>query len=436
MDGDDFVLDDPPSRPAADSRAPRSDAGGSRAVAVAAASTRPKGLSAAQKRVWVRRLHRVLRVGIQVMFFVLAPGLFAAAFNGAKYLFSQIGALQPLEVTSFAVVLVALLAFTVVFGRFFCGYACAFGALGDWMYAVAHGILSRTPLRGLRIPEKVMKALSLVKYGVVAAIGAACVLGVWAEVSGYSPWVAFAGFTSGSLDGVRKGAFVLLGACLVGMMLSERFFCRVLCPMGAVFALMPVLPFSSFTRTRAHCARKCGQCHDACPVDLWPDSDTLSHGECIACGRCVDACPLANVNLVAVAKPAGRDELAQVLDKANAAAAKKAEKALAVTREAAPAATIDVAEADAAAADGAEAAFDLSSSPVEEALARKSALREVLAGGRPVRKTRQTWHMLHGSGVMLTLVKAAVLLVLCWAVGVTRYLPSFGEVVAQIPWPF
>lgn len=410
LDGDDFVSGTSSREPQA--RMAQRGRGEVSTAASSASKVKAKGLSAAQKRVWTARLHRVLRIGIQVMFFVLAPGLFAAAFNGVKYLFSQIGALQALEPTSFVIVLVALLAFTVVFGRFFCGYACAFGALGDWVHTVVQGLLAKTPLRGARIPEKVMKVLSLVKYGIAAAIGVACVVGVWADASGYSPWVAFAGFTSGSLDGIRKGAFVLLGLCLVGMMLSERFFCRVLCPMGAVFALMPVLGVSSFTRTRSHCAHKCGQCHDVCPVDLWPDSDTLAHGECIACGRCADACPLANVNLVAVAKPAGKAELEAALAKANEAAAKKAQVALAA------------------------AATPAGAPSVAQAVARKSALREVLAKGKPVRKTRKTWHLLHGSGVAVTLLKAAVLLALCWAVGVTRYLPAFGDVMANIPWPF
>ena len=432
LDGDDFVLDGGAARERTARKTPAANRPASAAVAAGKKQAKAKGLSATQKRVWVARLHRVLRIGIQIMFFVLAPGLFAAAFNGVKYLFTQIGALQAFEPTSFVIVLVALLAFTMVFGRFFCGYACAFGALGDWIYTVVHGVLSKTPLRNARIPEPAMKVLSLVKYAVAAAIGVACVVGVWADLSGYSPWVAFAGFTSGSLDGIRKGAFVLLGLCLVGMMLSERFFCRVLCPMGAVFALMPVLGVSSFTRTRSHCAHKCGQCREVCPVGLWPDADTLSHGECIACGRCADVCPLSNVNLVAVAKPAGKAELEAALEKANATAEKNAQVTLAAAAVEAAAQT----QAQAVALLASDLSPEVHPSAVDEAVARKTALQEVLAKGKPVRKTRKTWHLLHGSSVALTLVKAAALLALCWAVGVTRYLPSFNEVMAQIPWPF
>lgn len=437
LDGDDFVGE--PSGGTGRAKAP---ARPKKAPGAAAkrADARGGARSAAQTRVWTARWHRVLRIGIQIAFFVLAPGLFAAAFNGVKYLFGQIGVLEPFEATSFVMVLLALLAFTVVFGRFFCGYACAFGALGDWVYAVVHGVLSRTPLRNARIPEGAMKALSLVKYGVAIAIAAACVLGVWADVSGYSPWVAFAGFTSGSLDGIRKGAFVLLGLCVAGMALSERFFCRVFCPMGAVFALMPVLGVSAFTRTRAHCARKCGKCHEACPVGLWPDADTLAHGECIACGRCADACPLSNVNLVALPKQAGRAELQRALEKAKQQADRnvRAASSSAATASAEDAASPRVLASAGAASAEVSAPFGAADrlSPAERAVARKQAFSEAWGQGRPVRKTRKGWLMLHGSGTAVVLVKAAALLALCWAVGVTRYLPSFGEVVAAVPWPF
>lgn len=445
LDGDDFIDAPASRRSSAGARGQKSPAqapAAASASAGAADGTKARRKSAAQTRVWVARWHRVLRIGIQIMFFVVAPGLFAAAFNGVKYFFTQIGALEPFEATSFVVVLVALLAFTIVFGRFFCGYACAFGALGDWVYTVVHGVLSRTPLRNARVPEGVMKALSLVKYGVAIAIAVACVLGVWADVSGWSPWVSFAGFTSGSLDGIRKGAFVLLGLCLVGMALSERFFCRVFCPMGAVFALMPVLGASAFTRTRSHCAQKCGKCHEACPVGLWPDADTLAHGECIACGRCADACPLSNVNLVALPKKEGVAEMRRTFDKVSAQAERKMSAATAAGAPALAKAAAATASGDGATAvattalEGTAACGQACSSPHVQAAARKLAFREAWGAGRPVRKTRSAWLMLHGSGTAVVLLKAALLLGLCWAVGVTRYLPPFNEVIAALPWPF
>ena len=95
------------------------------------AARKPKKGGKAAQRARAMRIHRIVRWCVQIGFFVLAPSIFSATFNGVKYLATQIGVRQAAEPTSFVVLLVAMLAFTILSGRFFCGYACAFGTLGD-----------------------------------------------------------------------------------------------------------------------------------------------------------------------------------------------------------------------------------------------------------------------------------------------------------------
>ena len=76
-----------------------------------------------------------IRAGIQLLFFVLFPSAFTAAFSGVKYIAGQMGTGAQIEITSFVLSLIILCASTVVFGRFFCGFACAFGSLSDWVRA-------------------------------------------------------------------------------------------------------------------------------------------------------------------------------------------------------------------------------------------------------------------------------------------------------------
>ena len=61
-----------------------------------------------------------IRAGIQLLFFVLFPSAFTAAFSGVKYIAGQMGTGAQIEITSFVMTLIMLCAFTVVFGRFFC----------------------------------------------------------------------------------------------------------------------------------------------------------------------------------------------------------------------------------------------------------------------------------------------------------------------------
>lgn len=333
-------------------------------------------------------VHRWVRVAVQAVFLLLAPSLFNAAFNGVKYLFTQLGVNGPVAATSFLVLLVGSVAFTIVFGRFFCGYACAFGTVGDWLYGAFEFVRAKTPIPRPRFSPRLVKILSAGKYVVLAAICAACFFAVWPEVSGYSPWVAFAGIIDGSLDGVAGLSIILLGLVAVGMIVRERFFCQFLCPMGAVFSLLPMLRLSQFKRIPGHCARNCGRCHDVCPVDIWPDAESPLHGECISCGKCADSCPLSNVNIVAV------------------------EKAL---------------YHRAAALDG--------PAPARICAAEKPAASEPekrARVARAVRKTKEAWHLVRGTENAVVLGKAAALLALCWVLGATRNLPSPGEVAQAV----
>ncbi len=242
--------------------------------------------------------HRALRYGVQALFFVLAPGLFSAAFSGVKYIAGQIGALSPVELTSFVFLLIVVVAATVVMGRFFCGYACAFGFLGDVVYDATAALRRKIGIPDLNFPESALKVFQFLKFVVLAAICALCFLASYSEVSSYSPWTAFAGIVAGSTEGIRTGAFALLAAIVVLMALRKRAFCQFLCPMGAIFSLLPMLPFAIRDRNEVRCPKSCGQCRKNCPVDIWPDKGSLQSGECIACGDCAVNCPMGNISVL------------------------------------------------------------------------------------------------------------------------------------------
>ena len=270
------------------------------------AARKPKKGGKAAKRAKALRVHRIVRWCIQIAFFIAAPSVFSAAFGGIKYVAGQLGLRQAVEPTSFVVLLVAVLLFTVVFGRFFCGYACAFGTLGDAVYALFTPVRKVLRISDRPLSEKVQRGLQFVKYGVLVAVCALCFVGAWASLSGYSPWTAFAGIVAGSIEGIDAVAFAVLGIIVLGMAFVKRFFCQFLCPLGAVLALMPVLPFSQFNRRKSCCAKRCGKCHAGCPVGIYPDADSFAIGECISCGKCSDVCPVGNVGMVRA--KAGGDE--------------------------------------------------------------------------------------------------------------------------------
>lgn len=342
----------------------------------AAASSAKRPRSKVQARQRTMAAHKWLRFAVQVAFFILAPGVFASAMSGVRLIFADLGAMQPIEFGSFVVVLAAALSYTVVFGRFFCGYACAFGTMGDALYLAGAPLRKLLHLEGARIRGRLASALSLLKVALLAVICALCFTNLWDGISAHDPWTAFGLAVGGTFTGLDAIGLALLGAIMVFQLLFERSFCRFLCPMSALFSLVPVLPFSQFGRRRERCGKRwCNRCIDACPAGIYPDKGSNAFGECFACGRCADVCPLENVHLILLAD-------------AGAAAAGSGSSAAGGHR----------------AADG----------PEEEAKRRAKNRRALV---------------FKGTSAGYVLLRAAILLVLLWLLGATRFLPDASAVL-------
>lgn len=261
--------------------------------------TQPKPRTAAQQRQRENTRRALLRAGIQLFFFLAMPGAFAAGFNGVKQIFLAIGTGSVLSANSFVLSLLGLCGFTILFGRFFCGYVCAFGSLGDAVYWLS-GLVQKKLLhrkKQFRFPEKAVRYGQLLKYLVLAAIAGLCAAGLYGRLSGTDPWEVFSRLTALRLPsagwGIGIALFILI---LIGMALHPRFFCQFLCPMGAVFALLPVLPFAQLHRGEDHCIPGCRACASRCPVSLKLDARSLRSGECIGCEACVGTCPQQNIS--------------------------------------------------------------------------------------------------------------------------------------------
>lgn len=247
----------------------------------------------------LKKIHIYLRAVIQLLYFLFLPSAFTAAFAGVKYIFTQIGAGEKIALTSFVSVLLALCLFTVLFGRFFCGFACAFGSLGDGVHAAYLRICKKIGKKPIKLKSSWTKKLSAMKYLILAVIALLCFGGVYGKARGTSPWDVFSMIHAGNfkLGSYVPGILILL-LLIAGMAIQERFFCRFFCPMGAVFALLPVLPFFAMRRDRENCIRGCSGCQKKCPaeLELSASGSLETSGECFQCQKCIDTCPKGNVH--------------------------------------------------------------------------------------------------------------------------------------------
>lgn len=242
--------------------------------------------------VWVRAM-------IQLLFFVFFPSVYAAAFSGVKYIFTQLGAGKTVALTSFVSALVVICIYTILFGRFFCGFACAFGSLGDGAHALYLLICRKLKKKPVVLKAKWAARLAVLKYIVLALIAVLCFAQVYQKLHGTSPWDVFSMLHAGNF---RFGGYwpgiVLLVLIIIGMCVQERFFCRFLCPMGAVFSILPVLPFVSLHRSRTECLNGCSACTRRCPsaVELPADGSPAVSGDCFQCQKCIGTCPKSNIH--------------------------------------------------------------------------------------------------------------------------------------------
>ena len=214
-------------------------------------------------------------------------------FGGLEALWSVISGgpvLQHIATSTFILFGFAVLA-ALVFRRVFCGYICPLGTLQELFGKLGRRIGGqRRPV----VPAAIDRPARYLKYVVLAVI----TLWTWqaAElvIRGFDPWVAYMHLSSGEVFAEFSLGLAVLGVSLVGSMIYDRFFCKYLCPMGALLAIVSrVAPFA--VRRNAATCISCSACDKACPVNIEVSSaGTVTSAECISCNECVNACPVAD----------------------------------------------------------------------------------------------------------------------------------------------
>jgi len=185
----------------------------------------------------------------------------------------------------------------VVFGRLICGYVCPMGLLQDLLYKI------KTPKLKLKL-----RYLRYIKYVILALFVIALPYFIRCELSGLgSPWfceyICPAGTISGAvpllavneaLRGMLGWRFILkaaiAGAVILVSVIVFRPFCRVLCPLGAVYSLFNRIAFFKMNCDKSKCT-SCGECKAACPIFIDPADDRqINSPECVRCKGCTGRC--------------------------------------------------------------------------------------------------------------------------------------------------
>ncbi len=184
-------------------------------------------------------------------------------------------------------ILAGVLLLTLLLRRAFCGYMCPIGTISEWLGAAT----TRLGVRPARVPRAVDRALSLLKYGVLAVI----LYLTWRAgeliFRGFDPCYAL---ISRHGEDITFWAYVVAGGIVLGSLLVTIPFCRWLCPLAAVLNLFSRFGLTRIKRDETVCT-SCGKCARACPmaipVDVLPE---VKVARCTSCLNCVAVCPKAS----------------------------------------------------------------------------------------------------------------------------------------------
>lgn len=211
--------------------------------------------------------------GLMNFKFFLATGRIPAIHPAAMFLF------------------MAFLAMSVLAKKSFCSWLCPVGTFSESLARLGKKIFDKNmhvprwldiPLRGLKylllafflsiigtMSAETLEQFMVTPYGVIADVK---MLNFFREMS--------------------TTAAVVIAALILLSILIENFWCRYLCPYGALMGLASLLSPLKIRRNPSACI-DCAKCAKTCPAALPVDKLVqIRSVECTACMACIASCPV------------------------------------------------------------------------------------------------------------------------------------------------
>ena len=186
--------------------------------------------------------------------------------------------------------LMAFLATSFLFRKAFCSWLCPVGTISEYLWRAGRTLFRRN----FQLPRWLDVGLRSLKYVLLGFF-------VWAVMA--MPAGDIASFMSGPygvIADVRmlnffrhlgETAAIVLGILVVASVVVQNFWCRYLCPYGALLGLSALASPTRIRRNAESCI-DCAKCAKACPSGLPVDKlITIKSAECTGCLECVAVCP-------------------------------------------------------------------------------------------------------------------------------------------------
>lgn len=212
------------------------------------------------------------------------------------YYFVLTGTIHNVHPAGFFIFL-AIVGISILFGKSFCSWLCPVGfvseMIGDFGEKVWKKLIKRRFKlhRFIDIPLRSLKYLLLAFFAYAILSMSALALkffldGPYNIAADVKMYYFFAKISQTSL--------IVIGILFLISIIIRNFWCRYLCPYGALLGLISFASPNKIKRNPVSCI-DCGLCAKACPSFIKVDKViTVRSDECTSCLSCVDACPVAD----------------------------------------------------------------------------------------------------------------------------------------------
>ncbi len=186
--------------------------------------------------------------------------------------------------------LIAFIAISLFFRKAFCSWLCPVGTISEMLWRFGQ----RTFRRSFTLPRWADLSLRALKY---------ILLGLFAYAVGSMSAIAIQAFLGGPYGLIADvkmlnffrylslTAAVVLAVLILASVFVKNFWCRYLCPYGALLGIPAMLSPLRIRREESLCI-DCAKCTKACPSLLPVDKlVTVKSAECTGCLECVAVCP-------------------------------------------------------------------------------------------------------------------------------------------------
>ncbi len=212
-----------------------------------------------------------------------------AGMMNSKYFFEtgRVPAVHPAAMVLF----LTFTGLSLLVRKSFCGWLCPVGTISEYLWKLGRD----TFRRNFCLPRWLDTGLRSLKY---------VLLGLFVYAVGTMPAAAIAQFLQspyGIVADVKMLNFfrhlgvtaaVVIGTLVLLSIFVQNFWCRYLCPYGALMGLAALASPLRIRRNAKTCI-DCAKCAKACPERLPVDKLVeIRSAECIGCLECVVVCPV------------------------------------------------------------------------------------------------------------------------------------------------